>query len=506
MRNLLESAPVGIFLANQGIISFGNKALSTMFGFSSPDEMHGLKLDSCFRDGKVSEQMVELGKCENHCIREYADLRAVRTGGEVFEVSLYSSKMSSGSKGTIIGFVIDKSLENALRSQLLHSQKMEALGTFAGGIAHDFNNILTIIMGFTEIALMDTDLDQAVISQLNQILDASKRARDLVSQILTFCRKAEHQKKPLNVVPIIKETLKFLEASFPVTIKIESRIKDDGKLILGDPSQFHQILMNLCSNAGYAMRKQGGVLEVDLQVLDTESLTSIGINMTDAKEYLKLTVKDTGPGIAQEIREKIFEPYFTTKPVGEGSGLGLAVVHGIVTSYGGAIRLNEGYVNGACFEVYLPVTEPTRTVEEHDSSGDLYGNQRIIVVDDEKYVTEILRKMLESLGYKVFAFTNPVIALNIFRVGPYDFDLVMTDLTMNEMTGLELAREARKIRPDISVILLTGYDDTEGASTRDLDAIDEIIHKPFTNKILARAVKKTLASSKKALDHFDPAQ
>lgn len=500
LRNLLESAPIGIFLTTHGVISFANRALSEMYGFCEPLKMQGSRLESLFKNGKVGQQILELGKSERLHQTEYSDLEAVRANGDVFAVSVYSRKLSPEPEETVIGFVVDKSQENALRDQLLHAQKMEALGTFAGGIAHDFNNILTIIMGFSEMALTDTGRDHCIAPLLNQIIEASKRARDLVNQILTFCRKAEHQKQPLNVAPIIKETLKFLAASFPATIKIQSCIRDKGKLIMGDPSQIHQILMNLCSNAGYAMRKQGGVLDVDLEVVDAKSIDALGTKFQNVSECLKLSIKDSGPGIDPEIRERIFEPYFTTKPAGEGSGLGLAVVHGIVTSHSGVIRLNESYIQGALFEVYLPVMEAAQTRDELEAQEDLHGDKRVIVVDDEEPVTKIARGILEDLGYKVYVFSNPIAALNIFRVGPYDFDILITDLTMSEMTGLVLAREVKKIRPDLPVMLMTGYDARQEASSSDFETIDETIQKPFTITTLGKAVKRALKNSKKTLD------
>lgn len=491
LRNLLESAPVGIFVMSEGAISFANKALSRLYGVASPEEMDGLKLGSFFRNGQLEQTILEAGNSGELIEKEYGDLQAVRKDGRLLDVDFYCSKMGLGKDSTIIGFVIDKSMEKGLQNQLLHSQKMEALGTFAAGIAHDFNNVLTIIMGFAEIALMDVGRNHVITAQLEQIIEAAKRARDLVLQILTFCRKAEQQKKPLNVVPIIKETLKFLEASFPATIKIQSTLVTNDKLIMGDPSQFHQILMNLCSNAGHAMR-DGGVLEVGLEVIDSRQSESGQTDDLEPGEYLKLTVKDSGPGVDPEIKERIFEPYFTTKPIGEGSGLGLAVVHGIVTSHGGLIRLDQSCAQGARFEVYLPVVEPFENMDENESGEDLFGANRIMVVDDEKVITDVAREMLENLGYKVFTFSNPIVALNIFRVSPYDFDLLITDLTMNEMTGLSLAREAKKIRPDVAVVLITGYDTARRESTNEIEIIDETVQKPFTKKTLGRAVKRSL--------------
>lgn len=495
LRNLLESAPIGIFLTSQGVISFANRALSQMFAFSSTAEMVGLRIDSFFRNGTITEKLMAVGGHADVRTIERADLKAIRQDNELFDVDVYCGKMSLDPESAVIGFVIDKSQENALRHQLLHAQKMEALGTLAGGIAHDFNNILTIIMGYSEMALLEHARNHQINSQLNQILEASKRARDLVSQILTFSRKGQQQKQPLNVVPIIKETVKFLDASFPSTIKIQSRIRDDGAQIVGDPTQIHQVLMNLCSNAGHAMRKTGGILEIDLEVVENSSLPAAGIHVEGSADYLKLTVKDSGPGIEPEIRDRIFEPYFTTKPVGEGSGLGLAVAHGIVTSHEGVIRLDESYTNGACFEVYLPMAKPSENLEELESETNLFGNQTIMVVDDEKAVSDIAKEILESFGYTVHAFYNPVVALNMFRIGPYDFDLVLTDLTMNEMTGLILADQIKKIRPEIPLALLTGYDAANEISSQSPEIFEAIIQKPFTKKTLGKAVKQVLQKS-----------
>lgn len=500
LRNLLESAPVGIFITNQGIISFANNALSLMYGFSSTSEMEGLSISSFLKDRTMPEPFLNLEESDDSSTIEYSSLQAVRKDGLLFDVSLYCSKMSLESESALIGFVIDKTQENALRSQLLHAQKMEALGTLAGGIAHDFNNVLTIIMGYAEIALTEIARNQVVTSQLNQILEASKRARDLVSQILTFSRKGEHQRKPLNVVPIIKETVKFLAASLPAIIHIQSKIQTEDKMILGDPSQIHQVLMNLCSNAGYAMRRTGGTLEINLDVITIKSPRLFGVSTLETGDYLRLTVRDSGPGIDPKIMDRVFEPYFTTKPPGEGSGLGLAVVHGIVSSHGGIIRIDETYNNGACFEVYFPIIAPEKVPEENESESNLQGNQKILFVDDEKYVSDVAKEMLEALGYTVVAYTNPITALNMFRICSYDFDLVITDLTMKEMTGLILAQEIKKIRPEISVVLITGYDAENEISGENLNLVKEIVQKPFTNKTLGRAVKDALQGFPKTLE------
>lgn len=495
LKNLLESAPIGVFIANQGVVSYANQSLSQMYGYSSNEEIEGLSLGSLFSHGGLDDGLYELNSSRDLCSKEYSSLKAMRKDNHIFDVSLYCSRLSQESESELLAFVIDKSQEIALRNQLLHAQKMEALGTLAGGVAHDFNNVLTIIMGNAEIALTETTRNQDVSLQMNLILEASGRARDLVSQILTFCRKGEQQKKPLNIVPIIKETVKFLDASLPATINVQSKIQACDSMILGDPVQIHQVMMNLCSNAGYAMRTKGGVLEIGLELRENFEPGLIGNPILKSGDYLKLTVKDTGPGIDPEIRDRIFEPYFTTKAPGEGSGLGLAVAHGIVSSHSGLIRIDETYDHGACFEVFFPIIESVETLKDEEADSNLSGNQRIMVVDDEKVVCEIARETLENQGYKVVVFVNPVVALNIFRISPYDFDLVITDLTMNEMTGVALAQEIKKIRPEIPVILSTGYDAKHELSAEDVTKVDQTLQKPFTKKILAKAVKAAIQGS-----------
>lgn len=492
LRRLFESAPVGIFVTESGIISFANNTLIEMFGFSSKSEMEERPLNGLFKFINPERGMFKSKHLEELTSDESVSLQAIKKNGSAFDVSLYCNKMNEDLASTLIGFVIDKSQENALRSQLLHSQKMEALGTLAGGIAHDFNNVLTVIMGYAEIALADMAQNDVVASRLNQILEASKRARDLVSQILTFSRKGEQQKQALNVIPIIKETIKFLEASFPSTIKITHNVKSNDRMIMGDPSQIHQVLMNLCSNAGYAMRQQGGILDISLELISEEVMPTLDIHGLKPGDYLRLVVKDTGPGIDPNIRERIFEPYFTTKPQGEGTGLGLAVVHGIVSNHGGAIRVDPDYNRGARFEVFLPVIKSLKRQDEEEKELEVLGNERIMVVDDEEIVARMVKDILILLGYKVSAFSNPVSALNIFRIHAYDFDLVMTDLTMNAMTGPVLAKEIRKIRPDIPVILLTGYDISDENTQKELEMVDGIIQKPFTKGNLGKAIREAL--------------
>jgi PAS domain S-box-containing protein len=383
-----------------------------------------------------------------------------------------------------------------LEKRLYQAQKMEAIGTLAGGIAHDFNNILTAVIGYAELAANKDSKDSSIHSYLQEILAAGIRARDLVKQILTFSRQTDDSLKPIQVKPIIKEVLKLLRASIPSTIEIRQDLKSD-PVILANPTGIHQILMNLCTNAAYAMKKDSGILEVSLS--ETE-LDSLQYNNTEvlAGTYLKLTVSDTGTGIDPSIIKHIFDPYFTTKEKGEGTGMGLAVVDGIVKKWGGTIRVYSEPGRGSTFNVYLPVEKRKIITNAVAKTGPPGGTERILFVDDEKYVVDMVVYLLESLGYKVVARTSSVEALAIFKVQPYNFDLVITDMTMPNMTGDKLAVEIMKIRPDIPTILCTGFSSMISEEKARALGIRAFITKPILRHELAVKIREALDINIKA--------
>ncbi len=385
-----------------------------------------------------------------------------------------------------------------LEGKLQQAQKMESLGTLAGGIAHDFNNILGAIIGYSElIEMFDVPEDSPIRSKLNEILGAAHRAKDLVQQILTFSRQTEQVRRPILLSPIVKETLKFLRASLPSTVKIKQHIDSETGIVLADPTQMHQVLMNLCTNAAHTMRETGGILEV--------ALTDVDLDARDASRYLdlvpgpfvKLKVKDTGHGMGSDVIERIFDPYFTTKNPGEGTGLGLAVVHGIVKNYGGAISVESALGKGTTFSVFLPGVQAEKAEERARTTAPLRtGNERILFVDDEKALVDIGKGTLERLGYKTIGKTSSVEALETFRTQPDRFDLVITDQTMPNMTGVELAKELKRIRPDIPVILCTGLSQTVTPEKMKTAGICEFIKKPLGPYELAENVRKVLDQSK----------
>jgi len=375
-----------------------------------------------------------------------------------------------------------------LEGQLRQAQKMEAIGTLAGGIAHDFNNILAAVRGYTELALMRLPEDAAACKDLTQVKQAADRATDLVRQILTFSRQSEQEKVPLQIGSVVKEALKLLRASLPATIEIRKSIDKAPALILADPTQIHQIVMNLCTNALHAMQDDGGLLEVRL-----EHSTDIGANASPQNNpvpgaCVKLTVADTGCGMDKATLDRIFDPYFTTKAKGKGTGLGLSLVHGIVENHGGTINVSSTVGQGTTFEVYFPILEKQTPHDLTQPGRTEGGNERVLFIDDEAVLVDLGKAMLAGLGYQVVGMNDPVRAWEFFRQDPGQFDIVITDLTMPGITGDRLAEKISALRPGIPVLLCSGYVKQRVPHP----ALSGYVHKPFTREGLAYAVREAL--------------
>ncbi len=385
-------------------------------------------------------------------------------------------------------------LENMkLQEKLAQSQKMEAIGTLAGGIAHDFNNILGIIIGYTEITMEDiTDTDDTLSSNMEHILKASIRAKDMVQQILAFSRKSTQEMGSVNIGNIIKETIGFLRSSIPTTIEIIYKIEKDLGLIYGNSTQINQVLMNLCTNASHAMKVSGGKLGVTLKktILDVDDSIRIEI---DPGIYQHLIVSDTGCGMVKSVYERIFEPYFTTKKDGEGTGMGLAVIYGIVKSHRGDIKVYSEPGKGTVVNVYFPVLETGLIEEITSETYNVQGNNELVLfVDDEKHLVDLSAIMLKKLGYKVESSYSSIEALEKFRANPKKFDLIITDMTMPNMTGIKLAAEIHKIKKTIPVILCTGFSDGITKNNFQSLGISALIMKPIVRKEMANAIKNVL--------------
>jgi len=378
-----------------------------------------------------------------------------------------------------------------IQAQLQQAQKMEAIGTLAGGIAHDFNNILSAVIGYTEIVLADIPEGTSQHKNLGEVLKAGSRARDLVKQILTFSRQTEQELKPVQIHQIVGEALKLLRASLPTTVTISQNIQSDSA-VLADPTQIHQVIMNLCTNAAHALRSEGEHLEIEL------SDVALGGSFIDQHPYLspgmyiKLRVSDTGHGMEKAILERIFDPFFTTKERGEGTGMGLAVVVGIIKSHGGTITVDSEIGKGSTFNVFLPIIQQDIEQEVRTKAPIPTGNERILFIDDEKALVDLGQQILQRLGYEVAIRTSSVEALELFMEQPDKFDLVITDMTMPNMTGDELAGKLMNIRADIPVILCTGYSERISKErARDL-GIKEFILKPIVMRELAKTVRDVL--------------
>jgi signal transduction histidine kinase/CheY-like chemotaxis protein len=431
------------------------------------------------------------------------EVRQYKKDGSVFDVEISTSWLFD-ERGEIVGLQgstrdisARKRMEEnraRLESQLLLAQKMEAIGTLAGGIAHDFNNILSAIMGYMELfrkAIHDRPDAQ---KDVEEVLKATNRAKELVQQILTFSSHADQVKKPIRMIPVIEEGIRFLRASLPSHIEIRSRLNVISDLIMADATQIHQLLMNLGTNAGHAMRETGGVLEIGLEEVYMDHEDVARFPLLAGGRHLKLTIRDTGHGIRNEDLEKIFDPYFTTKEKGEGTGLGLAVVHGIVRDHQGEIRVYSEIDWGTVFEIYLPLEE-RRTEEEREMGEEgalVGGNERILFIDDEAVLAHLGKELLEGLGYTVFAETEPLKAIAEFRKDIHAYDLVITDKTMPVMNGFDVAREIRGIRADVPIILCSGFQYREDLEKISTLSITHFISKPIRINELCKAIRDSL--------------
>lgn len=385
-----------------------------------------------------------------------------------------------------------------VKARLIQAQKMEAIGTLAGGIAHDFNNILSGIFGYSKLA--ETSIreqnSEKSLSYIKSILQSGQKARDLINQILTFSRDSSPEKHLMTLSIDVKESLKLLRSIIPTTIDIKAAIKSNAK-ILGNPIKIHQLLMNLCTNAYHAMRDSGGTLSVTLQEIDfTTKKSALGFNIQSGK-YLELEVKDTGTGIDGKIIDKIFDPYFTTKKEGQGTGLGLSIVHAVVQEHNGYINVESQPEKGSTFKVYFPVAEKKSGLisSESDQSLPKCGTETIILVDDEQMILDVTKEILESRGYRVITFISPITALEAFKQNPDKVDLIITDMTMPVMEGDHFTIEALKIRPNIPIILCTGYNDKISNEKALEIGVKKYVEKPLITKNLDTLIREVLDMS-----------
>ncbi|MFA5902383.1 MAG: PAS domain S-box protein [Desulfobacula sp.] len=491
-RSILENIEDSYFeLDLKGNLRFFNKSLIQFLGYTE-EELMGMnykqytakedikKLFSVFNEvyktGRISQLI--------HCTLITKD--HIRKNAGIL------SSLMKHKNGEIIGFqglARDVTKQMLVESRLQHTQKMEAIGNLAGGVAHDFNNILGGIIGYTQLIKKHSSRESRIYPYVEQVLKASERATGLVRQILLFSRKTETRKIPMDMGLIAKEVIELLRASIPSTIEIRHHFKDDLNPISADQTQIHQVFMNLCSNAAYAMKAGGGCLEITLDQIMVAKEGENGLDDLSKGEYIRLSVSDTGHGMNKETLKKIFDPYFTTKEIGEGSGLGLATVHGIVKDHGGIIRVESEEGVGTAFHLYFPTIR--QVIEENEKIIEIAkGNETVLFVDDEIYLADVGKEMLEDYGYRVESMTSSVKAWEAFSQAPDKFDLVITDYTMPGMTGDLLAGKIREIRPDIPIIMCTGIS-VDQEITKGLK-LEKILIKPLNMDYLLQEVRNVL--------------
>jgi len=434
-------------------------------------------------------------RAELEKINAELEVRVQKRTAELFEANLLLTREIAEHK---------KAEEERMQMERLirQSEKMQALGTLAGGIAHDFNNILSSIIGYTDMVLEELPRDSSLSQDLHQVLDAGYRAKDMIKQILTFSRQNEEERKPLHLGSIVKEALGFLQVTLPKNIEILSNIEEEKDLVLADPTQVHQILMNLCTNAGHAMRKKGGVLEIDLSRAEVDVSEAAAYPGILPGPYLKLTVSDTGHGMTRAVMNRVFDPYFTTKPIGEGTGMGLSIIHGIIENHGGAVTVSSELGKGATFRVLLPAIQSMESsTAESKKMQTIPGNknERILLVDDELSLVRLWYQALQRIGYLVASRTTGIEALELFTKDPDYFDLIITDQVMLHMTGTELADAVLKIRPDIPIIICTAYNELLTSGQSKEIGIREVVAKPISSSDLSRLVRTVLDESMKCV-------
>ncbi|MDD2463011.1 MAG: PAS domain S-box protein [Desulfobulbus sp.] len=502
LRNYFELGLIGMAMLSidRHFLHFNNR-LSEIFGYSKEELAQLTWNDLTHTDDlpKDLSRFARIQRLETDIF--HAEKRFLKKDGSIVhaEVILRCVRTQDGTIDHYVAMIQDittrkltEEKAKALRAQLLQSQKLEAIGTLAGGIAHDFNNILAAVIGYTDMAKELTEQGSPLAKDLDQVLKAGHRAKDLVRQILVFSRQSETE--PINLLPvnIVKEVVKLLRPTLPSTIAIEQKISPKAGPIRIDPTQLHQILMNLCTNAYHAMEESGGILTIDLQNITFTAQDLPNTLHAKPGAYVELVVGDTGAGIPASIRDRIFDPFFTTKELGKGTGMGLSIVHGIVTGYNGFISLKSTPGEGTEFRIYLPLATQTVENEEQENEPVPQGSEHILFVDDEEVLAEMVQSMLERLGYRVTVRTSSLEALTTFRNHPDLFDLVITDQTMPGLTGLDLARRILTLRPDMPIILCTGYSTLISEEEAKAHGVRAFALKPLTKKDLAILIRKVL--------------
>ncbi|HPI93344.1 MAG TPA: PAS domain S-box protein [Deltaproteobacteria bacterium] len=496
-REILDEIEDGYYEVDLlGAFTFFNGSMCKILGYE-PDELMGMNNRTFMNESTAHRVFSTFNQVFTTGEPAKAiDWELIRKNGATCSVETSITLMRDGN-GAPMGFrgiARDITDQKNLEQQLYQSQKMEAIGTLAGGIAHDFNNILSGIIGYTELALLETSEQDPVYAMLHQVIKAGERARDLVNQILTFSRRGRHEKKPVMIRPVVEEAIRMLRATLPANIEIYRAIHADEAIIEADSTLIHQIVLNLCTNAYHAVKDAGGFIEVKLEEVDLGREVLLTSPVLRPGAHVRLSVTDTGCGMSPDVVDRIFDPYFTTKTQGEGTGLGLAIVQGIVRSLGGLIRVQSTPGKGSSFQVYLPKAADAAQHEARPMESLPSGCENVLVIDDEKNIIDITRLMLERLGYRVTTHQSSIEALDHFRKSYDDYDLIISDLTMPRMNGDKLAENMLKIRPDIPIILCTGFTDLISHDKATVGGIRDVLTKPVMLGDLAATIRRVLDS------------
>lgn len=497
-RTAIESASDGIALVKEDRHVFVNRRFTEMFGYDDPSEIIGKPLSVTVHPDDLS-MVSEFNRLrqEGELVASRYEFKGVKKDGTLRIIEVSAAKSIYLGEPVSLAYLRDITDYKNLEEQLRHSQKMEAIGTLAGGIAHDFNNILAAIIGFAEMVEEDIPLGKPKVEHVHRVINAASRGRELIQQILAFSRKTERARYPVSLSAITRETEQLLRASLPTTIEIILEISATSDTILASPVEVQQIIMNLSTNAALSMQEKGGVLKIsttDVNIVNDSPLLDTAMV---PGEYIRLGVSDTGSGMTNEVMERIFEPFFTTREAGQGTGMGLAVVYGIVKSLHGSIRVKSEPGVGSTFTVLFPKARGDTLIEKITTKQSSGHKERILFVDDEESLVEWSRALLGRLGYEVVAKINSAEALEVFSSDPSVFNLVITDQTMPGITGLQLAEEIRRIRPEIPIILCTGHSNAVTYDKLEEVGVREVLIKPLSRKELSEAIRRALDNATK---------
>lgn len=500
LRTIFDVSKAGIILVDpEGVISFANQGIADMLGLTLKELIGSSYTEHVHptekKIGDMKMRQLIAGEIDSVLLERLY----LRSDGTDF-IGLLSGRRHEDEQGkliSLVGIISDISDQKRLESQLAQAQKMEAIGTLAGGIAHEFNNMLSIVIGNTELALDDIPDWSPVAHCIQEILAASLRAKDVVRKLLSVARKSPTSRKPIQIRPIIKESLDLMRKTIPATIDIRQNISCSAEIILGDATEISQVVINLCNNSFHAIGEQKGVLEVDLETIQLDSKPAIRYENLNSGNYAKLTVRDSGHGIKPELIDRIFDPYFTTKDVDEGLGMGLAVVHSIVKKHDGAIKISSEIGKGTTVEVLFPLIEEQEVVSDEGTDTPPVGTERILFVDDESSLVKMVTQMLERSGYEVIGKTNSIDALKVIEENPGRFDLVITDMAMPDMSGDRLAQEIVRVRPNVPIILCTGHSDYMDEKKAMELGIRCFAMKPLTKSDLTKTVRRVLDEAKR---------